>query len=127
MRLRVRVANLLKDQPMSRSIIYLGMDVHKESITIAVLPENAAAPTRLTGSLTIACLTCQPPEKNHQRESYREHSERPTAAGVPVTGVAACVQVKPLRPCSYHGPRFPEPPKAEPDEGRAYTQWGSGL
>jgi len=47
MRLRVRVANLLKDQPMSRYIIYLGMDVHKESITIAVLPENAAAPTRV--------------------------------------------------------------------------------
>ncbi len=32
---------------MSRFIIYLGMDVHKESITIAVLPENASAPTRL--------------------------------------------------------------------------------
>ena len=32
---------------MSRSIIYLGMDVHKESITIAVLPEAAAAPTRV--------------------------------------------------------------------------------
>ncbi len=47
MRLRVRVANLLKDQPMSRCIIYLGMDVHKESITIAVLPENAAATTRV--------------------------------------------------------------------------------
>jgi hypothetical protein len=28
------------------SIIYLGMDVHKES-TIAVLPEHATAPTRL--------------------------------------------------------------------------------
>ena len=31
----------------ARSIIYLGMDVHKESITIAVLPEGAKAPTRL--------------------------------------------------------------------------------
>jgi hypothetical protein len=31
----------------ARSIIYLGMDVHKESITIAVLPESAKAPTRL--------------------------------------------------------------------------------
>ena len=30
-----------------RSIIYLGMDVHKESITIAVLPEGAKAPTRV--------------------------------------------------------------------------------
>ena len=29
------------------SIIYLGMDVHKESITIAVLPEGAKTPTRL--------------------------------------------------------------------------------
>ncbi len=30
-----------------RSIIYLGMDVHKESITIAVPPEGAKTPTRL--------------------------------------------------------------------------------
>ena len=30
-----------------RSIIYLGMDVHKDSITIAVLPAAAKAPTRL--------------------------------------------------------------------------------
>ena len=29
------------------SIIYLGLDVHKDSITIAVLPEHAKAPTRL--------------------------------------------------------------------------------
>jgi hypothetical protein len=29
---------------MSRSILYLGMDVHKESVTIAVLPGDAAAP-----------------------------------------------------------------------------------
>src|SRR6266545_1759721 len=43
------------DQPMSsaavvsaaRSIIYLGMDVHKESITIAVLPADAKTPTRV--------------------------------------------------------------------------------
>lgn len=33
--------------PAVRSMIYLGMDVHKESITIAVLPEGAKAPTRL--------------------------------------------------------------------------------
>lgn len=32
---------------MSPSIIYLGLDVHKESITIAVLPSEAATPTRL--------------------------------------------------------------------------------
>jgi hypothetical protein len=31
----------------ARSIIYLGMDVHKESITIAVLPAEARTPTRL--------------------------------------------------------------------------------
>ncbi len=30
-----------------RTIIYLGMDVHKDSITVAVLPEDAKAPTRL--------------------------------------------------------------------------------
>ena len=33
--------------PAVRSIIYLGMDVHKDSITIAVLPATAKAPTRL--------------------------------------------------------------------------------
>ena len=31
----------------ARSMIYLGMDVHKDSITIAVLPQSAKAPTRL--------------------------------------------------------------------------------
>jgi hypothetical protein len=31
----------------ARPIIYLGMDVHKESITIAVLPTGAKSPTRL--------------------------------------------------------------------------------
>lgn len=31
----------------ARPMIYLGMDVHKDSITIAVLPEGAKAPTRL--------------------------------------------------------------------------------
>jgi transposase len=31
----------------TRSIIYLGMDVHKESITIAVLPEGSKSPTRV--------------------------------------------------------------------------------
>jgi transposase len=32
---------------MSRCIITLGMDVHKESITLAVLPDHAPAPTRV--------------------------------------------------------------------------------
>ena len=32
---------------MSSSTIYLGLDVHKESVTIAVLPAGAAAPTRV--------------------------------------------------------------------------------
>lgn len=31
----------------TRSIISLGMDVHKDSITIAVLPAEAKMPTRL--------------------------------------------------------------------------------
>ena len=30
-----------------RSIISLGMDVHKDSLTIAVLPQDAKTPTRL--------------------------------------------------------------------------------
>ena len=33
--------------PVARTIIYLGMDVHKESITIAVLPADAKSPTRV--------------------------------------------------------------------------------
>src|SRR6266545_6633863 len=37
----------VEDQPMSRSIITLGMDVHKDSITLAVLPDGTPAPTRL--------------------------------------------------------------------------------
>ena len=32
---------------MSSSILYLGMDVHKESVTIAVLPADAPSPTRV--------------------------------------------------------------------------------
>lgn len=32
---------------LTLSIIYLGMDVHKGSITIAVLPEGAKSPTRV--------------------------------------------------------------------------------
>jgi len=33
--------------PAARTIIYLGMDVHKDSITIAVLPGDAKTPTQL--------------------------------------------------------------------------------
>ncbi|MBA3404985.1 MAG: transposase, partial [Gemmatimonadaceae bacterium] len=33
--------------PPVHSIIYLGLDVHKDSITIAVLPEGPRTPTRL--------------------------------------------------------------------------------
>ena len=33
--------------PGARSIIYLGMDVHKEPITIAALATDAKAPTRV--------------------------------------------------------------------------------
>ncbi len=33
--------------PAAPSIIHLGMDVHKDSITIAVLPAAATTPTRL--------------------------------------------------------------------------------
>ena len=33
--------------PAARSMIYLGMDVHKDSITIAVLPASAKTPTRM--------------------------------------------------------------------------------
>ena len=40
-------ATALALAPAPRSIIYLGMDVHKDSITIAVLSEHAKAPTRL--------------------------------------------------------------------------------
>jgi len=32
---------------MSASIIYLGLDVHKDSLTIAVLPQDAPAPTQV--------------------------------------------------------------------------------
>jgi transposase len=42
------VAEVVPDvTPATRSIIYLGMDVHKDSITIALLPEGAKSPTRL--------------------------------------------------------------------------------
>lgn len=33
--------------PTSPPIIYLGLDVHKDSVTIAVLPADAKAPTRI--------------------------------------------------------------------------------
>ena len=45
-------SHIFGDQPMSSStlapsIIYLGLDVHKDSVTIAVLPADASAPTRM--------------------------------------------------------------------------------
>lgn len=36
-----------EDQPMSPAIIYLGLDMHKDSITLAVLPADAPGPTRV--------------------------------------------------------------------------------
>ena len=50
----------------ARPIIYLGMDVHKDSITIAMLPAGAKAPTRLVW----------------RRGSMCEHSRRRYAARV---------------------------------------------
>lgn len=37
----------MSSETAGTSIIYLGLDVHKESVTIAVLPEGATAPTRI--------------------------------------------------------------------------------
>ena len=39
-------------------MIYLDMDVHKDSITIAVLPASARAPTRLATIAAVALLLC---------------------------------------------------------------------
>ncbi len=37
----------MSSSPAVASIIYLGLDVHKDSVTIAVLPADASAPTRI--------------------------------------------------------------------------------
>ena len=37
----------MSSSPAVASIIYLGLDVHKDSVTIAVLPAHAKAPTRI--------------------------------------------------------------------------------
>ena len=37
----------MSSSPVAASIIYLGLDVHKDSVTIAVLPADATAPTRI--------------------------------------------------------------------------------
>ena len=37
----------MSSSTVAASIIYLGLDVHKDSVTIAVLPANATAPTRI--------------------------------------------------------------------------------
>lgn len=41
------IATASSTEVSTRSILYLGLDVHKESVTIAVLPEGASAPTRV--------------------------------------------------------------------------------
>ena len=37
----------MSSRTASRPIIYLGLEVHKESVAIAVLPGGASAPTRI--------------------------------------------------------------------------------
>jgi hypothetical protein len=37
----------MSSESAARSIIYVGMDAHKESITLAVLPEGVKTPTRV--------------------------------------------------------------------------------
>ena len=41
------MSSLAAAVPAARTIIYLGMDVHKDSIAVAVLPERAAKPPQL--------------------------------------------------------------------------------
>ena len=41
------MSSLAAVETLTRSIIYLGMDVHKDAITITVLPDGAKAPTRV--------------------------------------------------------------------------------
>ncbi len=43
----LRTARAVTPAARSPSAIYLGMDVHKDSITIAVLPESASAPMKV--------------------------------------------------------------------------------
>lgn len=37
----------MSSSPVATPIIYLGLDVHTNSVTIAVLPADATAPTRI--------------------------------------------------------------------------------
>jgi len=37
----------MSSSPAASKIIYLGLDVHKDSVTIAVLPADAPTPTRI--------------------------------------------------------------------------------
>ena len=37
----------MSSSPAAASILYLGLDVHKDSVTIAVLPADAKTPTRI--------------------------------------------------------------------------------
>jgi hypothetical protein len=41
------VAATWRTSPMSGTMRHLGMDVHKDSLTLAVLPADASAPTRV--------------------------------------------------------------------------------
>ena len=36
----------MSSSPATTTIIYLGLDVHKDSVTIAILPADASVPTR---------------------------------------------------------------------------------
>ena len=57
----------------SRSIIYLRLDVHKDSITVAVLPAGAKAPSRLERRRGAMC--------EHARRRYAGRAGRTT--GIP--------------------------------------------
>ena len=66
----------------ARPIIYLGMDVHKESITIAVLPADAKAPTRLFAGLISRAngLHSFPAASSTHRSEGRREFLQPTPA-----------------------------------------------
>ena len=54
----------------TRSIIYLGMDAHKDSITIAVGPTDAKTPTRLER------LPNDPPHRDHSPRHHERQLHR---------------------------------------------------
>ena len=61
----------MSSQSAPRSIIYLGLDVHKESITIALLPAEAKTPTRVDR------LPNDLAKLKRYHEAYRTHGEFP--------------------------------------------------